>query len=105
MSLKAFAQQEDVHLRTLKWWRWKLGSELNPKQAGFSEDDTESLVEFHELEHAPSEPPSGIPSEPWSTWDFGEGEVALQNGRQIRLYSSCDPNWVARLVKALERRS
>ena len=85
LSADAFAAREGVKPRTLAWWRWRLGSTA-PATALIKRD-----VAFVEVQPIVAEAaPERI-------------EVALVNGRVVRVPTAFDDNALCRVLVLAER--
>ena len=88
-----FARKHGVREQTLRWWKWRLGSEpheggaLRPARTPSEDVSPLTFVEMM----------AGMPSEPL--------EVVLASGVRIRVPSGFDASTLERLLDVVERRS
>jgi transposase len=82
-SAEEFAAKEKLDVKLLKWWRWKVG----PPPAEPSTTLPPRFLPVHVVDTV--EPPTGAPS---------PIEIALPNGRVVRVAPGFDSRTLARVL-------
>lgn len=95
LSVEEFATREGVKPSSLKWWRWRLGSEAKKAQAFAPLARAAGLrgPTFVEIGSSPSQQQSGS-----ATWY----EVLLTNGRVVRVPVAFDDATLVRILALAE---
>jgi transposase len=90
LSIEEFAVREGVAVSSLRWWRWRLGSEAKKTRAyaPLARAAGVSGPAFVEV---------GSPSTSASSY-----EVVLANGRVVRVPASFDDAVLARIISVVE---
>lgn len=94
MTAEEFALREGVQPSSLKWWRWRLGSEVVRAGAG-EQRPAKGATAFVEV--AP-EPAPSAPERSAATF-----EVLLGNGRVVRVPPGFSDEELVRVIAAAER--
>jgi hypothetical protein len=98
LSVTAFCRRRGLRKGTLSFWKWKLAREV---EASAGRGATASFVPIQisvpSRSHEPGAPPATLA-------DLGELEIALTNGRLVRVRGRVDPRWLAAVLREVEAR-
>src|SRR5216683_5475432 len=98
LSLTAFCRRRGLRKGTLSFWKWKLAREV---EASAGRGATASFVPIQisvpSGSHEPGAPPATLA-------DLGELEIALTDGRLVRVRGRVDPRWLAAVLREVEAR-
>ena len=98
LSLAAFCRRRGVRTGTVSFWKWKLAREA---EAGAGRGATASFVPIQ----IAVPPRSREPGAPTATLaELGEVEIALGDGRLVRVRGRVDPAWLAAVLREVEGR-
>jgi len=99
LGLAAFCRRRGLRKGTLSFWKWKLAREA---EAGTGRAAMASFVPI-QLAAVPPRP-----REPRATAgmlaELGELEIALTDGRLVRVRGRVEPLWLAVVLRAIEAR-
>lgn len=98
LGLAAFCRRRGLRKGTLSFWKWKLARDA---EGGPGRGVTASFVPIH-LAVPPRSREPGAPTAPLA--ELGEVEIALGDGRLVRVRGRVDPAWLAAVLRALEAR-
>lgn len=95
LSLAAFCRRRGLRTGTLSFWKWKLAREV---EAGAGRGARASFVPIQLSVPAPSREPGAPPA------DLSELEIALTDGRLVRVRGRVDPRWLGAVLREIEAR-
>jgi transposase len=98
LSLAEFCRRRALRKGTVSFWKWKLAREA---EVGAGRGATASFVPIQIAVPRRSREP-GAPAAPLA--DLGKLEIALADGRLVRVRGRVDPPWLAAVVRAVEAR-
>ena len=101
LSLAAFCRRRGLRKGTLSFWKWKLAHEAAPgpaRAAGVGRRAQPPAFVPIQIAAAPSR------GGPGALAALGELEIALADGRLIRVRGRVDPAWLAAVLRAVEAR-
>jgi hypothetical protein len=98
LGLAAFCRRRGLRKGTLSFWKWKLAREV---EAGAGRGATASFVPIQISVPSRSREPGAPPA---TLADLGELEIALTDGRLVRVRGRVDPRWLAAVLREVEAR-
>lgn len=98
LSLAAFCRRRGLRQGTLSFWKWKLAREA---EAGAGRGAPASFVPVQLGVSRRSREPGARGAPPA---DLGELEIALADGRLVRVRGRIDPAWLAAVLREIEAR-
>jgi hypothetical protein len=98
LSLAEFCRRRGLRTGTLSFWKWKLAREA---EVGPGRGATASFVPI-QIAAPPRSREPRAPAAPLA--EGGELEIALADGRLVRVRGRVDPPWLAAVVRAVEGR-
>jgi hypothetical protein len=98
LGLAAFCRRRGLRKGTLSFWKWKLAREV---EASAGRGATASFVPIQISVPSRSREPGAPPA---TLADLGELEIALTDGRLVRVRGRVDPRWLAAVLREVEAR-
>ncbi len=98
LGLAAFCRRRGLRKGTLSFWKWKLAREV---EVGAGRGATASFVPIQISVPSRSREPGAPPA---TLADLGELEIALTDGRLVRVRGRVDPRWLAAVLREVEAR-
>ena len=98
LGLAAFCRRRGLRKGTLSFWKWKLAREV---EASAGRGATASFVPIQITVPSRSREPGAPPA---TLADLGELEIALTDGRLVRVRGRVDPRWLAAVLREAEAR-